>query len=193
MDKKLAQIAAGARDVAEAHNAYDEAWAEDREAHSELLAAIVNAVRPALAALASRISIALTRTAAGTTTEPAAFRGVYLVCDTGALGAPRMLPSPGERGPYGGRCLCITMAGEFVELRYSGTWSKVKGEASSWTAVVERKEPIAVAIEWDVQAILTRLADLLVEQQLGRKGQATQELLERADRIRAIAKLARSS
>lgn len=174
----------------------DAAGAVLREASAALLAATVDAYRPALRALGSTVGASSTTTtnAAGgmTSVEPFPWRGVWVGGDGPTLIARESAGPLMARGRHGGTRLILDTVGQFAELSYEGPWSNVPGEVSSWTASVSLLAPITVVERYNVNVVLDKLAAALAAQANGTSPERAVLLREKADRIQALVKLVRS-
>jgi hypothetical protein len=173
--------------VAQEHEQYEAALADERRVHASLLAAIREMVRPALRALGSRVTAGGTRSPAGLTTDPAAFRGVHLA-GTGLLPAVLL---PDKRGEFTGYDLFLSVDGIFEELHYFGAWSGVKGEVTTWRSRSSQLTPKQVAAEYDVGHVLEQLRHRLKEQVQGEKPEHTRMIRARLDRVNQLIAAAR--
>ncbi len=191
---KLEDIKARSAEVAGAHTAYLAALLAERDANTALLDEVVSVIKPALPALVSRVITGCVMSGAGTTTSDAGWRGVPLLTDTGeAFGKPRTDGAKdATRGRFSGRTLYLSMDGTFIELDFTGSWSLVGGEVSQWTATARPLQAFAVTDQWDVDAVLDRIAAVLRQQKLGAKDERTDAIAARAQRLQALVKLARS-
>lgn len=177
--------------AAQLRAALDTAADEERTAETALLERIVELVRPALKALATRPVIEERHTGHATMTARhhtvrADFRGVCLSDDN-----PGPLEDNGRdnTGAYCGSDLFLLDDGTFAELEYEGTWSRWQGSTSEWTATVKRLTPKEVAAEYDLDQIIPRLHKHLVAYVTGNASKRAAAMHERAERLAAIAKL----
>lgn len=157
-------------------------------ARADLLASVVTVVRPALRALSSRVARTWTKTREGEASEPAPWRGIRL------LGEGPLTVGNASRGAVRGRSLYLSSEGALVSCSYVGRWSKVEGEVSFWRL---ESSPVSAlgAVEdgWDAELAMRALADALDHQLEGAKPERTRAMRERAERINAVAVLARAS
>jgi hypothetical protein len=119
LGEQAEQVAAG----------YDRAGAAYRRrlsASAELLNRVIDAVRPALRAMGSRVEIARTQSAMGVTSDSAAFRGVELWGEA-PTGRPVVIQGDGVG-------FILTDHGDLVIARYVYTGTR---DATSWRATYD--------------------------------------------------------
>ena len=192
-------LRAAAEKIAAEHADLEIAAADRRQAAAEVLERLLEAVRPACRALASRVAISCTESPAGTTTEPAAWRGLFLTGTGPKLVGRTAVEQPGyareawpERGRHGGTRLLLRDDGKLVEMAYDGPWSNVPGEVSSWRASAAVLEPIeAVARGYHLDAIAEAIGTALDAQAGGASRERAAELRAKAERLRALAQIVR--
>jgi hypothetical protein len=175
--------------VAGEHAAYEGAIDGERAARAQVLASVIEVLRPALRAICSRVDVAGVRSTAGTTRDAAGWRGVRLV-GTG------IVQDPGDsikRGEYKGHDLFLDEAGHLAELSYAGRWSSVHGEVSHWRSEVKVHTARQVVEDYDLGAILDRLVAVLEEQLQGDKAGNTRAIQARAARVTAVATMIRGT
>lgn len=189
MEQAVEKITNLSRSVAEQHATMEAAFAEERAAEEELLEKVVDAVRPALKALSSRI-LATERTWWPTSVETATDRsfhperGVRLDGNGPVRDHPRA-----NDGAVEGEDLVLLEDGTFARLDWSGTWTRWQGRTSEETSTLTRLTLAEVVETWDVDQLAARLHDLLEQHLAGRATKTTAAARERAGRLRAVAAL----
>ena len=191
--RMLRELGDQAKRVARERSAYDGAWEEARRARVELLAAIVDAVRPALPALGSGLALRWSSHGVDAASAKAPFRAVLVgqMQKGPSLPCRFALASDSRRGRYGGTALYLTDEGVFVDLEYDGAWSDVPGEVSKWEAKWCPMTADDVVAEYDVADVLDRLTTALVQQAHGATPMRTANLLTRAKQLQALTKMLR--
>ncbi len=200
IEQSIHTIETAAPTVASNLTAHEDAISQERAAAVALLARVVELARPGLRAVSSRPLICedweegYRLDDAEPRTERADWAGLY-------LGEGRPGPERVDRwrngqeqlaGPWGGTDLFLLPDGTFRTLTYSGTWSRWQGASSPWIAEEEEPEiEEIVAAKWapSVGAIVKRLADALQKEIDGGRAKATKTALDRAERLRALARL----
>ena len=188
-DPNPARLAALAAKVADQHGTMQAAIADAREAEAQLLAQIVDAVRPALKALSSRIK-ASERTWWPTSTETATEksyhpeRGIFL----DGTGPERDHPRAND-GAILGRDLFLLDDATFAVLDWSGNWTRWQGRTSEETSTLTRITLRDVVDEWDAETIAADLADRLQAQVEGKAPKTTQAARDRATKLRSVSTL----
>jgi hypothetical protein len=164
----------------------------DRDSKAELLEAVVDAVRPALRAIATRVQL----DAAGTrcADRNGLLVGTKKTKEEYVVG-PVVRPISGDplRGRYGGEDLFLMEDGGFFEVTYDGPWSKVAGEKSGWQGIGVPVGAAEVVAGYDLGSILDEVEEELVAQAGGGAARATARAWASAERIHAIAVLVRAS
>jgi len=172
------------------HGALTEAIEEEATAEAALLARVVDLVRPALRALSSRL-LASERVfwpdSVSTATEKSYHeeRGVILA----GTGPERDYPRAND-GAIEGTDLVLLADGTFARLDWSGSWTRWQGRTSEETSTLTRLSLADVVETWDVDEIAATLSERLEAQLAGRSGKTTASARERAERLRAVARLA---
>lgn len=196
---ELARARAAAQDVAANHADLELAGADCRAARAEFLERFLEAVRPAARSLGGPVALAMTVSPAGTTTEPAGWRGLYLdglgpkICNRTPVEQPGLKRAAWpERGRHAGTRLLLRDDGALVELVYDGPWSNVPGETSSWRATATELAP-GEALErgYKKDVILEAIGVALQAQAEGAAPVRAAELRGKAARIRAFSQLLR--
>jgi len=185
-----------ATEAATIHHNLAESRATLAAAERHALAAVLNACRPAWAALASRPIIAVD----GRAEIRAEYRAVYLGPD--AEPGPRRLAGVDERGDMGGWDLFWLAEGDvdrFVLLEYGGRWSRWQGEDDRWRAVddiyhgglAELPAEVLAPMTTGMQAdrVAGRLAKRLHAVVAGKAGVRAEANRRRAERLEAVAML----
>jgi hypothetical protein len=174
----LSQLKHQARGVADATDANAAAAADKKTVSVELLDAVVEAVRPALRALASRIVIARAVSGAGTTEKTLDEPGLFLA-STG--------PAPATPGKAD---LFLCREGSFVLLGYDEAVDV--GGVRQWKAAVVELATRDVVDMFPLAVVLDSIARALVEQAKSNTTKRTQEMVNQAARLRALVTLVRS-
>lgn len=189
MEQAVEKITTLSRSVAEQHATMETAIAEERAAEGELLEKVVDAVRPALRALSSRI-LATERTWWPTSVETATDRsfhperGVRLDGNGPVRDHPRA-----NDGRIGGTDLVLLDDGTFARLDWTGTWTRWQGHTSEETSTLTRLTLAEVVETWDVDQLAARLHDLLEQHLAGRAAKTTASARERTAKLRAVSAL----
>lgn len=189
LTKDVEAIGALAPEVGEAHAALRSALADKRRYEGKLLDSIVEMVRPALNAIASRVQIGEAFYSGEhngeTKTYSSAFKGA-------ALAGPGVVREKdrdgGFTGAYTGRTLYLTAAGSWVELTYDGSFNQWQGSRCHWQATETRHADGAavVAAGFDVEEIVRTLAQLLREQASGNASRRAARIRNEAERLDAV-------
>ncbi len=183
------QLAGLARAVAGQHGALQSAIEDERGAEAQLLEKTVDAVRPALRALSSRLK-ASERTfwpdRVSTATEKSyhAERGILVDGDGPTQDHPRA-----NEGSISGQDLVLLDDGTFAVLDWSGSWSRWQGAPSSMQSALTPITARDVVENYDAENIAQNLVDRLEAQVNGKATKTTAAARERAERLRAVASL----
>jgi hypothetical protein len=187
----IEQIKAKADRVAAEHADVLAAKDAEEAAEAALLEKVVEAVRPALRALASRVKTAdrvehFADVDRQRETETlATWRGL---CLTGTPGPLRDNPRD-NRGSYEGSDLFLLVDGTFVELAYGGSWSRWQGSSWGWKTT-ERTMTIAeVAHEYKLEPIVEALSEALDQHTQGGRPARAKAMRERAAKLAALVAL----
>lgn len=188
MNDILTALAEQARGVAADVEENTVAKADKRSAAAQLLSGVVDAVRPALRAMSSRIVIARVSSGAGKTERTLDEPGVYLA----SLHAPVPL-TPGPQvmaGTWQGTDLFLTRDGSFAMLSYDGVHEA--GGVSQWEAAIVELRVEDVVEMFPLAVTLDAIARALTAQVGSNLGRRTKQIEEQAERLRALASLTRS-
>ena len=185
----LPELRAKAMAVAGSRTAYDAAFTNDRSARAEFLAGVIEAVRPALRAICSRVLVGSTTSPAGTTTDPAGFRGLFLTAE----GPFKKTVGDNQRGRFEGKSLVLRDDGSLCELVYQGPWSEVRGEITKWVAEVVPRSASDVGEDWDVDDVTEWIADALRAQAKSAMPSRAKAMNEQAERLWAAVRLIRGA
>jgi len=185
----IENLAAKAATVAREYEAASEAIGDRHKAEAELLAVVVEKIKPALRALSSRIK-AQERTwwpTNVTTAEDVEYhdaRGVPIAGDGLERDHPRA-----NSGRYEGRRLWLLDDGTFAVSEYEGTWSRWQGAESRWECGLLRiTSPETIAREWKVDEIIAALSEA-IDRQVGTREGVAKKASARAEQLRAITAL----
>lgn len=191
METSLEELGARAEQVAADYAKRQTAHEEQLAAEAALLTAVIERVRPALRALGER-PIVHRRSTADRVDDVEERHALRMVCLTDDRFRPERLGAPqNSRGKYGKCDLGLAEDGSLYELTYSGHWSAWQGEADEWTAEVALVSPKQVAADYKVESLAAQISELLDKQLAGKSAQTTQAALDRAEKMRAIAALAK--
>ena len=189
MEQAVEKITNLARSVAEQHATMEAAFAEERAAEEDLLEKIVDAVRPALKALSSRLKASermwwptSVETATEKTYHPE--RGVRLAGNGPERDHPRA-----NDGSIGGTDLVLLDDEAFARLDWTGTWTRWQGRTSEETSTLTRITLRDVVETWDVDEIAATLCERLEAQAAGRASKTTASARQRTEKLRAVAAL----
>ena len=188
-DPSPARLAALAAKVAEQHATMEAAFEEERAAEEVLLGQLVDAVRPALRALSSRLKASekvFWPDSVSTATEKSYHdeRGVILA----GTGPERDHPRAND-GAIEGRDLVLLDDGDFARLDWSGYWTNWRGRTSKETSTLTRITLRDVVETWDVDEIAAALSERLEAQLSGRATKTTASARQRTEKLRAVAAL----
>lgn len=191
----LSAIESLAATVAAQDTAFRAALDAEHQAYAATLDAVVAKIRPALRAISSRIRVEhkewwVGRTRTDDSSRYHDMRGVC-VSDTQAGPGRGSCPGDQNRGTYTGYDLFLLQDGTWCELKYSGAWTRWQGEDESWEAEVTPVTTADVARDWQDSGILEHLTAALQRQADGGKPARTKAATERAERLRAVAALAK--
>jgi len=180
-----------AEQVGRSLDALDAAGAAALAERATILHEVIQAVGPALRALASQVGLASVTTSAGTIVEPAPWRGLYLGGAGPTTGAPTVRGPISSRGRYSGTRLMLRQDGELVELVYDGPWSTVPGEVSRWKATERIVSPVEAVKTYGLDRLIGEMETALRKQFQADKTSSGAErrvakLADEADRLRAL-------
>lgn len=187
MNTTIESIATLAATVAAEHTASVEAHASVTSAETALLERIVEAARPALRAVSTR-----RRTSERTFWPDSACSATKYT--PGPLALRVAGDGPDEDHPRAilgtveGCDLYLYPDGTFVEATYTGSWSRWRGEGSSWETTDRVLTTAEVAAEYNVDDIVTAISEALSRAR-GTREKPTARAIERAEKIRAVAAL----
>lgn len=182
----LANLAAN---VAAQHDEMTAAVEEERAAEEVLLGQLVDAVRPALRALSSRL-LESERVwwpdNISTATEKSYHeeRGVRLHGEGPSRDHPRA-----NRGTIEGLDLVLLGDGAFARMDWSGHWSKWQGEEDLEESTLTRITLRDVVDGWDVDQLAAALHERLEAQMTGRAPKRTASARQRAEKLAAVSSL----
>lgn len=183
---RLSQLNAQARGIGAAKDASDAAHADKTTASTELLAAVVEAIRPALRAMSSRIVVKRTMTKEGKTEDFLGEPGVYLA----SLG-PKPGPGPTPTaGSWQGTDVFLCREGSFAMLSYDGDYDR--DGVSKWEAAVVELVARDVVDMFPLPVVLDAITRAMAEQAGPGTARRTQKIQEQAERLRALTKLVNS-
>jgi len=190
LSEKAAAVAAQHEDLAAAVT-------EERGARAAVLQVALDAVRPALRALASRIKVSSRQSHLGDvnydqveTGTHLPERGVHL--DTDAVG-PGRCDARANSGAFDGSDVFLLTDGRIAWLKYSGGWSRWQGSTTTWEAAVEystAEEAARDLVKYDRDGDALKALHAALDAQLSGNATARSAAArERAEKLRAIATL----
>lgn len=183
----LAPIAA---QVATEDAAHVEAIAAENAAEAALLGKLVETVKPALRALASRIYRTWRTTAGRNGCNPVEEKDHFDergVCLVDAFS--RSKDCTGNRGTYGGSRLYLLTDGRLAEVDREGTWSQWQGEWDSEECTLTIVDAATAQRHYKLADIIEGLNTKLAEQLKGEKAKRTKAAQARASKLAAVASL----
>jgi hypothetical protein len=161
------------------------------EAEALILERALAAAKPGLKAIVSRIRSA-ERTAwhdnAYTSSEydHAEKRGVRVA----GVKGPQQIHPRDNSGQYEGEALFVMEDGSLAEGSYSGSWTRWQGQGSGWQMKLVSLSAVEAMEGWELPEVLEGLAQAL-DAQLGKRAEPAKAARERAEKLAAIAKLAK--
>lgn len=184
----IENIAALAAQVGGEYDEQQAAIVAERDAEAEVLAAAIDAARPALKAICSQVKVSHRSTNGRNGCHPVHRYGCHAQDGLVLMdGYDQDGDSSSNRGSYSGDRLVLLVDGTLAVFERTGTWSHWQSEWSQWEATVR---PIAVreAMDtYDLDPCLTAISEALAGQIGKRDAKAARE---RAERLAAMARLA---
>lgn len=178
--------------VAEQHEAMQQAYASESEAKAELLRAVIEAVKPGLPALGSRVPQSYTINGHADCNKQrektSYFDDIYCGIVVAGEGLQRDNPRD-NRGSYEGSHLILSHDGVLYELSYFGDWSKWQGSSWGWEAELAAIDEGEAVDSFNLEEIVSSLSEALDAQLSGNAKKRTKAATERADKLRALAQL----
>ena len=189
----IEQVAAQAQMVAS--NAEDLAGAisTERDAEAAVLAAVIEAVRPALRALSSRIVAMSYETGGRNGCNPVSRttyhdeRGLVLVDDY-----ERARDESGNRGDLTGRRLYLLTDGRLAYVAREGSFSQWQGEADHWESTLRIVTPRAAMNREKLDEVVGVIRAALDKQIEGQGETVAKAARARAAQLQAVAALVQS-
>jgi hypothetical protein len=186
----LATLATTAATVAKDHEAFTEAIDTQNAAEAALLGRIIETVKPALRALASRI-VKLDRSTSGQNgcnpVEQKEYFDERGVCLVDAF--DREKDTTGNEGTYGGSRLYLLDDGRLAEVDREGTWSQWQGAWSGYEATLTIVDATTAQRHYHLTDMVEALNTKLEEQAKGSKAKRTKAAQARAEKLAAVASL----
>ncbi len=170
----------------------DQAATAERQAAAELLALVVDIVRPSLRAIGSRVETSHCHWTAERRDPDSERTSDRYVPLTGDL-EPYSRNQTENEGVYHGRDIALREDGAIVRLRYEGSWSRWQGAANRWETSIREYSSAeeAVADGWlDVGTYVDTLAKALDSAAPGLKARA-EKARKNAAKLRAVVELLR--
>ena len=181
---KAAVVGASAEALAAAIDA-------ERAAEAEVLTLAIEAARPGLRAICSRIKrgMATWSTQNGTSFHESESwhdeRGVKLAGDGAKYDIARE-----DSGQYEGEDRYLLADGRLAVADFSGSWSRWQGSRSEWESTLRTLTPREAMDLWDLDETLAALLAKLEKSAAGKAPEKTKAALARAAKLRAIFALA---
>lgn len=188
---EITEIAKLAQAAAANHEALTSALNDEREAEAAVLTAAIDAAKPALGAVCSRIKKHVASTDGNNGCNPVKrieyyeHRGLELVDDIYRRG-----DSSGNRGVYGGTRLYLLATGELAVATASGDWSRWQGEWDTLDIEFKAVTPREAMDTFELKECLESLSKALREQAEGKAPERAKAAKARAEKLRAMATLA---
>lgn len=184
-------IKANAAQVGQNKAALDAAIDEERTAEAAVLAAAIEAARPAWNAISCRLTKRQFNTSGRNGLHPASETEYHLA--RGCILINEYIKdegTSGDSGTFHGSLLVLTAAGQLAVLNRTGHWSNWQGASNEWTSEFSiYKDARAAMDDWELDEALTGLAAALTKQLGGRAPDKAKAARERAERLSAIARL----
>lgn len=187
--EQVASIVSVAAQVGTQREAWEAETARCHDAEAKLLETVIAQIPLAsLRAISSRIRKAHHVTGLGTpeqheTNEYYAWRGLCIHDGREKLGT-------GNAGEWGGRSLYLTTDRNWIEVDWSGSWSKWQGASVGWEGgELSRGLGKEFVDDWGVTEILQSILDALTSQRDGNLTARTKDLQERTAKLAAIVAL----
>ena len=189
----LSKIGALAPKVAQEHEEFTQAVAAEQSAKVALLEHVIEAAKPALRALASKITKSYRHwwidNARGDSEDT--FYADRGFCLTDDRQGPISKNTTSFTGVYNGTDVILRVDGSLAEVEYNGEWSNWQGAASSWDSEMHATTAWdLVADDYDVEKLIDRLVTAL-EKQTGTREKVTKTAIDRAEKLRSIVRLAK--
>lgn len=178
-----------AANAAELESAID----AERSAEADVLTAAIEAARPALRAICSRMVSRDTDfhiadvNKARSVVEYHAERGLHLA---GAANGERDQPRDNDGG-YEGEGLFLLSDGSLARRTWSGAWSKWQGATDDLRSTLAPITVREAMDEWDLDDCLKNLHEALSKAADGKAPERAAKARERADRLRALLTLSK--
>jgi hypothetical protein len=190
LESTVTQLAPIVAQVATEDAAHVEAITAEQAAEAALLARIVETVKPALRAMASRIFRTWRTTSGRNGCNPVEEKDYFDergVCLVDAF--TRVKDSTGNRGTYGGSRLYLLTDGRLAEVDREGTWSQWQGEWDEESCTLTVVDAATAQRHYHLSDIVEGLKAALDKQIAGKKPNATKAAQARAEKIAALARL----
>ena len=189
----LSKIGALAPKVAQEHEELTQAAEAERSAEVALLEHVIEAAKPALRALASKIKQSYHHwwidNARGD--EKDTFYAQRGFCLTDAQQGPLSKNATSFTGTYTGEDVILLVDGSLAVVEYNGEWSNWQGAPSSWDSEMHATTACdLVADDYDVEKLIDWLVTAL-EKQVGTREKVTKTAIDRAEKLRSIVRLAK--
>jgi hypothetical protein len=185
MEANITEITTLAGVVAAEHAASVEAHQAVTEAEADLLARVVEAVKPALRAVSSRRRVTERTFWPDRVCTETVYTAGPLALRVYGSGPTEDYPRA-NRGSIEGTDLYLNPDGTWTEATYSGSWTRWQGESSSRDATDKALTVREVADAYGVDDIFAAIGEALSKAK-GTRDKPTAKALERAERVRAVA------
>jgi hypothetical protein len=188
----LSALSAAAAELGANHDAFSNAVLAERDAEAKVLEAAIAAVKPALRALGSRIKSknhsTSGRNGCNYVEEIEYFdtKGLRL-CSSFS----RDKDPTGNSGIYSGEAVYLLVDGTLARVTKSGTWSLYQGEWDREDYEIEAVTAREVMNRETLNELLEAISKAVTAQLGGKLGERTNAATARAQKLEAIASLAR--
>jgi hypothetical protein len=190
LKEQIERIASTAERAGEQAARQEQAFSELESAEAALLDATVEAAKPGLRAVSSRIQIGHRQWwpdgSVCTNDEDQYLDGRGLRVEGG--GPSEDNPTAND-GAVVGEDLYLLEDGRWLGVTYEGSWTRWQGRSSGWTATTRELTSLEVASEWVAASVIQTISSALESQVSGKREKATRKALERAEQVRAVTTL----
>jgi hypothetical protein len=186
----IEKISTSAASVAVIHADLQAAKAEEAAAEVAILERVIEAVRPALRGLSGRLVARDWAEKLGTASacQGRDYHETRAVHVAGDAGSTRDFPKE-NYGDFTGCGLYLTTDGTWVELTWSGRWSRYQGDGWAAIGTPRTMTTTEVVAEYDTGAIVRGLAEALSRYLEGKATDTARKSRERAAKLQALAAL----
>jgi hypothetical protein len=187
----LSELATKAAGVAEVASKHEAAINAERDAEALVLQTAIDAAKPALRAVCSRMLRVDKSTSGNNGCNPVEDqqyfeeRGLVLVDDF-----DKGRDTTGNRGWLGGYRIVLLSDGTLAKVEREGSWSCWQGEWTGWEATLTPMTARDVMDREELDECLKAISTALDKQISSKRDEATKAALARAEQLRALATLA---